>query len=369
MSLILALGSFLSLCGCSSITEINQRSIVHAVGVDRATEGFEVSLQIFSPTETGSDTPVNISSANTKVVSASGKTIYDAVKNCEYLLGGEVFMGHNKFIIFGSSLYDEDMGVLLDWFRKENENYLGVTVAYAQKSAKDILNVQLTDGASAVENMEQVQEYASSYGITAKGDLLLLYNSLSLQTKSGLLPIFSVVKQEAEETLQETGEDTQYLEITGTAVLKNGKMAGCLEKDEIAGVLWVCGDMEKNMVNVEFEGRKFNLELEETSTKTSLDIKDGVVIISVKIKAEARIVDELDDKTKAQVSRLAQEKILSDCQLSVERTVDEIGTDVLGIEKLLKYYEPYVFRNYQQNFSDIISAVNFDVTAQVKVAN
>lgn len=368
MCLILAVLSLTTFCGCSSITEINQRSIVHAVGVDKADEGFEVSLQIFSPTETGSDTPVSISSANTRVVSARGKTIYDAVKNCEYLLGGEVFMGHNKFIIFGNSLYDEDMLKLLDWFRKENENYLGVTVGYAQKSAKEILSVKLTDGASTVESMEQVQEYASMYGMTAKGDLLLLYNSLLSQSGSGLLPIFSV-SQENGNGENDDSESLQYLEIMGTAVLKNKKMAGYLESNEVAGVLWLCGDMQKNMVTLENGERVFNIELEHRHTDFHLDIEDGEVKIKAKIKANARVVDELEDDVKSQVCRLAQEKILSDCAIAVERTVDEIGTDVLGIEKLLKFYEPMVFRKYQSDFQRVISAVSFEVEAQVKIEN
>lgn len=359
----------LTLGGCSSTTEINRRSIVHAVGVDKADGGYEVSLQIFSPTENGSDTPISISSANTQVISATGETVYQAVKNCEYLLGGEIFMGHNKFIIFGSSLYDEDLLKLLDWFRKENENYLGVTVGYAQKSAKEILNVKLTDGASSVESMENVQKYASEYGITAKGDLLLLYNSLRSCSGSGLLPIFSVVEQEQNQESTEDNQPSGYLKIYKTAVLKNRKMVGYLESDEMSGVVWLRGEMEKNMLTVWCNGRLLNVEVENQRTKASLDISDGVVEISVKIKATAKVVEELDDQTKREICRACQEKILSCCQSAVDKTVNEMGTDVLRIEKLLKFYKPQIFRQYENDFEKVISACRFNVSAQVEITN
>lgn len=278
-------------------------------------------------------------------------------------------MGHNKFIIFGSSLYDEDLLTLLDWFRKENENYLGVTVGYAEKTAKEILDVKLTDGASSVESMENVQNYAENYGITAKGDLLMLYNSLSSSSGSGLLPVFSVVEENSPDASQEEEKFTNYLKIANTAILKNNKIVGFAESDEIAGILWIQGKMDKNSQTIFINDKPVNVELKKQSTRFGLEIVDGAVEISVKIKATAKTLEELDDSTKAQVCKACQEKILSCCESAVTKTISQIGTDVLGIEKLLKFYEPAIFRKYENDFDSVISATKFKISAQVKIAN
>lgn len=363
-----------SLCSCGSTTEINQRSIVHAVGIDKAEEGYEVSLQIFSPSGTGSDTPIDVSQSNTKVVAAKGKTIYEAVKACEYLLGGDIFMGHNKFIIFGSSLYNEDMTELLSWFAKENENYLGVTVGLAENDAKKVLDIKLTDGASAVENMQLIHEYAVKSGTTAEGDLVMLFNQLDESGGNGLLPVFSVSEKEKSDQGDGGGGEgdtkkEQYLEIKKTAVLKDKKVVGFVNHEEMAGVLWLVDRMEKNMVTLEHEGEKFDAELECKMVSAKLYIKDGKPLIRCSIRAEVRLVEEVSAEIKEAVCHLSEKKILSDCEAAVSKTVGELGADVLRIEKLTKFYEPSLFREYEDNFSEIVRSTGFVADVECRLAN
>lgn len=361
----------ISFVGCSSITEIDQRTIVHAVGIDKNEEGYEVSLQIFSPSGQGSDTPIDVSKSNTKVVSAVGETIYDGVKNCEYLLGGDIFLGHNKFIIFGSSLYQEDMWELLQWFYKENENYLGVTVGYAENSAKEVLDVKLDDGTSSVENMERIYEYAVSSAKTSGGDLLVLFNSLSQTQKSGLLPVFSVKdKKKSDEGEAEQGEEKeQYFEINSTAVLKNGKVVGEVFGEEMQGILWLTGKMDKCKATLEDGQEKFDVEIKKENTFCKVFFEGEKLVLCCDIKATVRVVEELDSDARKKVCALSQKKILESCEKAVEKTIDELGVDVLRIEKLVKFYQPSVFRQYADDFFKVISSIEIRSTAQCKIEN
>lgn len=366
--IVMAVLFAVTLSGCGSITEIDQRAIVHAVGIDKSDEGFEVSLQIFSPSGSGSDTPVDVSKSNTKVVSATGKTIYEGMKNCEKLIGGEAFMGHNKFVVFGKSLYGEDMEKLLGWFRKENENYLGVTVGYCEGSAKDVLDIKLTEGVSAVENMELIYEYALKNGTTAKGDLLMLFNDLALATKSGFLPVFSV-KDKGNSDEGDEEEKEQYLEINRAAVLKDGRIAGFISGDEISGVLWLSGQMDKNNITVEYGGEEIDVELEKKLVIPKLFEENGRLVLGYSITAEARVVEELSSELKRNVCQLSQKKILSDCEKAIKKTVDEYATDVLRIEQLVKFYKPEVFKMYSEDFSRVINDIEFRANAVVKLSN
>lgn len=359
--------------GCSGITEINQRSIVHVVGIDKVDGEYEVSLQIFSTAGAGSDTPIDVSKSNTRVITARGRTVYEGIKGCEYILGGDIFMGHNKFIIFGSSLYDEDMWQLLDWFRKENENYLGVTVAYSETSAKDILEVKLTEGASAVENMKEVHEYAVKSGTTTEGDLLVLFNHLSETSGAGLLPVFSVIDEkqssDGSQNGSESEEQTQYLEIKKTAVLKDKKLAGFLNHQEMAGVLWLTDQMEKNTVTLEAEGTKFNAELKSKGTKSKLYIEDGKAVIECQIRIEAKAAEEITDPVKTKVCALVQEKVTEQCKRAVQKTVNEMNTDVLRIEKLTKFYQPSLFNQYSKDFSRVINSTDFRLSVICEITD
>lgn len=366
--LFVAILSLLVFSGCSSTTEIDHRSIVHAVGVDKNEQGYEVSLQIFSPSGSGSDTPVDVSKSNTKVVSAVGETIYDGMKGCEKLLGGEAFMGHNKFIIFGSSLYGEDMDRLLGWFRKENENYLGVTVGYSESTAKEILDIKLTDGASAVENMELIHSYAVKNGTTAQGDLLVLFNDLALTTKSGFLPVFSVKDKEKSDN-SDKEEPEQYLEIKKTAILKGGVVAGFLNSDEVMGVLWLNGEIDKCKVTVEIDGGFYDVELESKWVFPKIYKEGEKLVASFDINAEARVVEELSSDIKRRICEYSQQKILESCRKAIKKTVEYYRTDVLRIEKLIKFYKPSIFRQYSDDFERVLTSVEFKAEVNCKIAN
>ena len=55
---------------------ITDKSIVHAVGIDKADGGYSVTLQLFKPEAAGSDTPVDISKANFKNITAENYDLY-----------------------------------------------------------------------------------------------------------------------------------------------------------------------------------------------------------------------------------------------------------------------------------------------------
>lgn len=368
----------ITLTACSSVTEIDQRSIVHAVGVDLEEGEYKVSLQIFAPSGSGGDTPVDVSKSNTRVVSAKGKTIYEGVKGCEKLLGGEAFMGHNKFILFGSSLYGEDMEKLLDWFSKENENYLGVAIGFCEESAEEILNINLTDGASAVENMELVYENAAKNGSSPESDLLTLLNDMLLTTKSSVLPVFTLREKKNEqggESPQEgsgegsSGQPEQYLEINKAVVLRDGVAAGFISEEEIAGVLWLTGKLEKTSAAIEYEGKAFSVELENEGVVSTVDIENGRLVLDCRIYAKATAVENLKSDIKKNICRLSQEKILKDCQKAVDKTLGELGADVLRIEKLMKFYEPSAFRRYSKSFPQLLTSVEVRAEVVCKMGN
>lgn len=360
--------------GCTPNVEIEDRAIVHAIGVDKSEEGYEVSLQVFATGGSGSDTPIDPSQPNMKIISGKGDTIYEGVKQCELILGSDAFIGHNKLILFGKSLYNEDMDKLLDWFRKENENYLGVTVAYSETSAKDVLNVPLTEGSSTIENLDDIMKYAVTSGETVECDLLRLTNDLALPMGEGLVPVISVVEekggQQGGKTEGGSGgggssgkeqESVKHLRITKTAVLKDKKAVGIIDADEAAGVLWITGKMKKNAVMLSTEEQSFNAEIKKRYVKDEMELKDGKPVLNLRIYAEMRIAEDVGDDVKKEASQLAEKKILEQCRKAAEKLLDEYKTDGLNIAKRVKFYLPTVYKSFEQDFDRLISATEINI--------
>ncbi len=373
IGIIAAVGVFLISSIYAPRVNIEDRAIVHAVGVDKAGEDYEVSLQVFSTTQSGSNTPIDPSQPNMKVISAKGKTIYEGVKNCELILGSDAFIGHNKLILFGSSLYSEELDSLLDWFRRENENYLGVAVAYAENTAKEILEAPLTEGAMAAENLEGVIKYAVDSGTTVKSDLLTLINDLSEEGGCGALPVISVIEEKNSESgsqQQEQGgsqseqQSGKYIEIKKTAILKDKKTVGVLDPSQTAGMLWISGKMKNCTVSLKSSDSSFNVRLESKKTSRKINIKDGRVVLKVNIKADLRLMEDVSEKTRSEAVGLARERIISDCKNASEAVIETLKADGLGIMKGLRASCPGFYKQNVGNYEKILEHMIIEISVQ-----
>lgn len=373
-----AVSAALLLCGCSPDTDISKRLIVHAVGIDKAEDGqYQVSLQIFSPSGSGSDTPLDPSQANMKVISGKGKNVQEGVRECENIMGSSAFIGHNRLIIFGSSVYDEDMDKLLGWFKKENANYLGVTVAYAENSAKEVLSVPLTDGSSTIENVNDIIRFAKDKGIAEKGDLLTLMNKLNESGGNGVAPVLSVVEQDAVpkegEESSSGGEESggsgekpkeKYLEVVGTAVLKDRKFCGMLNKEESAGLLWLTKEMQTCSVTLNEADEPFNAELTDRNTELRLFCDESGLRLEADITAEIRIPGETVRCSPDRICELAEEKIASQCRAASQKAIGEMSADAFDLEKLTKFYFPQLYRKHKDDFSSLVATADIIVKAE-----
>ncbi|MFZ5944672.1 MAG: Ger(x)C family spore germination C-terminal domain-containing protein [Bacillota bacterium] len=109
-------------------------------------------------------------------------------------------------------------------------------------------------------------------------------------------PVASLV-----EVSGEGQEKTARLE--GTAVFKQDKLVGFLNKEETRGLLWVLGQIKSGIIAVESPGGngKVSLEIIRASSKITPEIKDNELSITVEIKEEGNLGDQMGtgDLTKA----------------------------------------------------------------------
>jgi spore germination protein KC len=128
-----------TLSGCWDAEEINELGFVLCVAIDKAGDGYEVTAQI-AKAETYSKTPGGSSNqaANEKpfwVVSATGQTIFEAIRNMAAISPRRIFWAHIKVIIIGEDLARSDIHDLLDFFTRNPELRLRTLIAVTQGEA------------------------------------------------------------------------------------------------------------------------------------------------------------------------------------------------------------------------------------------
>ncbi|MBM7615805.1 Ger(x)C family spore germination protein [Alkaliphilus hydrothermalis] len=128
--------------GCWQDQDIEKRSLVAAVGVDRLPDDMiEITLQIVK-TDAASKSSENGTSQNAVwVYSTKGKSVFEAVRNQLKSLNRKPFFGHNQLIVIGDNMAQNGIKDIIDVFERDPEIKLTPLVLIAKgATAKTILH-------------------------------------------------------------------------------------------------------------------------------------------------------------------------------------------------------------------------------------
>ncbi len=171
-------------------TEIAEKTIVTAIGIDSKDGRYKVTMQIFRPEGSGSDTAVDPSLPNVSILKGSGKTIGEAIKECKSKLGGEMYIGKNRIIIFGNKTDLSDIEKLAGYFIDDPECYYKVDCAAAEDTAEKMLEIPVLGGAVGSERYVQMIRSAKNSSRFKECTLDELYTAMLSEDKTVIMPMF-----------------------------------------------------------------------------------------------------------------------------------------------------------------------------------
>jgi spore germination protein KC len=111
--------SIFYLAGCWDIREINEIGFVMAAGVDKAKDSdkFVVTVQLANPKPIAAEKGKAAQGEPIWVLSAEGRTIFEAVRELSLVSSRRIVWGHNYIVIIGQSLAENNIGPVIDFFR------------------------------------------------------------------------------------------------------------------------------------------------------------------------------------------------------------------------------------------------------------
>ena len=211
------------LSGCGKI-EINDACIPLSLGGDYKDNQIIISTQLAnpsSPEKSGGDTP------QFKVITGSGETFTEAVRNTSLSLATVPLWSHTQLSIIGENLAKHDISHVVDFLarnRYARKNNLLVIAHNA--SPEEILNVKPIIEpytAIAIKNILKVQE--TQLGIYTPIDTTELLQRLASPGIEAVVPMITIAKN---------GNKDQIL-LDGMAVFKGTRMIGTLNEMESRG--------------------------------------------------------------------------------------------------------------------------------------
>ncbi len=376
--------------GCWDRVEVEQLAIVTLIALDKSKDdNVRVSLQIINPKAMAGGSS-NMSSSGVSPlepyhnVSASGKTVFDAIRTMNSSIPRELYFSHNQVVIMSEEVARSGIEDLIDFFDRNPQirrsNY--ILIANKETDLNELLIIPHPLDPSVAQRITGIikeQDRNPVYAVNQLGEFLELFSGKGVDAFTAGLDI-SVNKsdKQALSQAQAAGEQNEVNEINvaRTAVFKKGKMVGWLNKEESRGLLWVNEGLKGGIYNVAVDGGIGNIALEVikgvSKQKTQIT-SDGRIIINIDVEAEAN-VDEvrtyLDLSKPENISKLEsalQKAIKRDIMLALEKAQQHYGADVFGFGRAVYRQYPDYWRQISEKWYEIYPTVEAVINVKAVV--
>ncbi|NPV80273.1 MAG: Ger(x)C family spore germination protein [Firmicutes bacterium] len=374
-----------TMTGCWSRKEIETLGFVMAVGVDQAREEGKVQLtvHIAKPFAMGSGQAGGGAMEEKPfwVVSSTGYTVFEAVRNFLSQSPRWLFWAHNRFILIGEELARKGVRDVIDWFARDGgtRERAWIVVAKGAK-ASDLLQTEFElERMPAKAAMGIVQ--SSRMGLSTIGESMLI-DFLEKLEGEGIDPI--AIRAEIIPRPQEfdiRGELKREkigasARITGAAVFKDDKLVGWLNKPETRGFNWVMGKVRSGIIVIKKPGeeeRFIGLEILRAKGGFKPEIKDGRVSVTIKVEAEANLGDIqgfLDPLKSPEVWTSMERRMATVIRNEIMAAVakaQELDSDIFGFGAELNRRNPKKWLELKDRWDEEFRCINIQVEVKAKL--
>lgn len=379
---IIILSLSLVFIGNEKSTEIASRALVHAVGIDMDENGYTVTLQIFQSEGAGSDTQIDPSKSNTQVISNTAPTFEEAMMLCENQLGNYIFIGHNQIIVLGSTTDFQHPEELLSYFINKNDNFLGVNVVLAEKTAKEILDVKIPTETITTSYFKEVVKIHENKGETCPSDMVAFLNECMKPDKSTILPIVSL-KEESSDQQSSQGQEQQsqggqkqedsqsqgssssentLLTINSSAIISHGKVVGKISNAETRCIALLTDKAKYSLIDVNYKNNNLSIKLSNNKSKVKIYAKNNKLIYDVKLRVKGSSNDiTFSESDKKGISKAIENQLESQCKMVFNKVFNEYNADVFDFYRLIKHYCPDIYLKYKDNFDALKANTEFNI--------
>lgn len=180
-------------------SQIQQKSIVVGIGLDKHEEGLELSTQVLIPEPGGNY------SQKQMILQASGKNFSNAVSNLEQQIGKKLGFAHCHIIILSDEILQENLANTLDYLMRSNILGNNTTMVHTNGKAQELLQASSQINNGDINNLETISYFNYIYYISPAISLTTFYNDYLSPSKTSLMSTINVKKQDSGSQGSESG--------------------------------------------------------------------------------------------------------------------------------------------------------------------
>lgn len=354
----------LSTTGCWNLREPDQLAFVLGTGLDLTKDGqLQISIQIVIPSgvDGGQESGGGTKEKSFRVISATGKNVYDTFPSFQAQLSRSLFLGHRRIILIGQRLAEHGIGNLLDEFIRNPQSELRSRVFIVKNGqAKDILSAEpIFEPFTPTELVRQ----QTTLGLKR----YYFRNFLSDALSQGLQPMVPTVRL----------TDSKQFVYSGTAVFNKDeglKLVGFLDDKDSFYANWIT-NRQAGFALTSFVKRgngNVSLKLQSLGQRIRVKMVDKQIKIDVYLTGEGTIVENNTnlDPTKRKDLNIIQEELSQTTQKSIQKMIKKVQeqykTDIFGFGESVHRKYPYQWKTLKRDWNDTFPELDISVKVELQ---
>ncbi len=371
----------LALCGCWNGREIETLGFVVAVGIDSdAQDNIMLTVHIAKPfTLQGGGEPVSREKPFW-VVTSTGRTTFEAVRNFLRVSPRRLFWAHNTFILMGEQFARGGVMRALDYFDRDGETRRRANIIVVEAAtAYELLQVEFELEPMPAEGGRGIMQSAS-VGLSTIVPVTL-NDFLQMLASEGREPVATraeIVHKQAE--IDITGELLRdqikaSAALSGTAVFKEDKLMGWLDETETRGLNWIKNKVKSGILVIQqpgAESRFVGLEIIRAKSRIEVEMVEGVPKMVVSVECVANLgdvqaeLDPLDLQVWTELERRMALAIGYEITAAVSKA-KQLGSDVFGAGSSLRLTRPREWETLESRWDELFLQIEHEIKVSATV--
>lgn len=338
-------------------TELNERSLVSMVGID-ANKDHTVRLTLGIIATHNKETPDAIT-----VYSVDGETLFDASRKFIQIIGNQPLWPYIKVIVLGPSVSKKDIIPVLDFFNRNNEIQPNPYVILSKIPAEEIVRIQSLLPALNTVIVEQQLINQSRLSLAPRVQLFQLNEMMYAPGSTGYMALIRKMSQ----------DKGSFSQVSGMAVIKNGKWIGELGERETRGVLWVRHEVEGGILNVSLKKATASLVIKKCSkVEMKPVLRDGELSMSLNIKVKLSVGEimgylRMDQAGLEKIRQGAEKEIASEVKEALAAVQPAYKADIFGFGPAVERKYPKYWQEHKEQWESIFSKLPVDISVKASL--
>lgn len=350
----------LLLTGCWNRREIETMGFSLAAGFDwnEETEMYEVTVQIVNPRALAKEAG-GAEQQTTWVVTATGHTVFDAIRNLTDVSPRKIWWGHTQVLVVGEAAARRGMRPALDFVSRDGEARGLFWVLITRGKAREILtrptNAAKIGALELVELIKSERWNAATHTVRMHDFLIMLSGHGAATT--GLVELARRDFDPSEESAHMEGGPSTDFRLLGNAVFRGDRLIGYLSEVETRGMLWVKGKFKGGIVHVPCPDHGIiGMEIVHAAASVQPFLEKSRPAFSVTIKVDANIGDKecaVPFRTPEAFAQL-NERLGKAVKGEIAAVLDashRLGADLFGFGDRLEQELPVVWRRVEKDWA------------------